>query len=127
MDSGIVGVGQAAANIMRGQERLEDRDASLRKGRATTDAINAVGDLAAENAELRLHLATLIRLLISKMVISPEEFQELCAGIDGMDGVMDGRFDGRIMSDGSVVVDEKAQDDLALRELSAIVKKKASE
>jgi len=124
MDNAAIGIGQLAGNIIRGQERLGDREASSRKGRATTDAIKAVGQLEAENAELRLYLATVIRLLISKMVITPEEFQELSAGIDGMDGVVDGRFDGQITSDGSVVGGEKAQEDLALRELSAAVKKK---
>ena len=123
MDSAALGIAQLVNNITSGQDRLLARKADLRKTRTVDEAIKAVGQLQAENAELRLYLATVICLLISNKIVSPEEFEKLSTLIDGMDGVVDGRFDGQIGTDGTAGVGAKAPGDLALRELSDAVKK----
>ena len=45
MDNAAIGITQMANNIARSQDRLADREANALKGRATTDAIKAVGQL----------------------------------------------------------------------------------
>ena len=52
--------------------------------------------LQQENGELKLYLAALIRLLISKDVIARDEFARLVDVIDRSDGNDDGRFTGPI-------------------------------
>ena len=123
MDIAALGIAQLVDNITSGQDRLLARKADLRKARTVNEAIKAVGQLQAENAELRLYLATVICLLISNKIVSPEEFEKLSTLIDGMDGIVDGRFDGQIGTDGTAGAGAKARGDLALRELSAAVKK----
>ncbi|MDP6046944.1 MAG: hypothetical protein QGG25_15150 [Phycisphaerae bacterium] len=123
MPDTVAGIAQLARNITSGYDRIQDREASLRKARIDEDVIRAIGKLQAENAELRLSLATVICLLMSKRVISGDEFEELSTAIDKMDGVSDGRFDGKIGTDGTAGVGAEARQDLALRELSAALKK----
>ena len=123
MDHAAIGIAQLVNNITDGQERLADRKTNLRRARTVQEAIEAIGRLQTENAELRLYLATVICLLMSKGVISQEEFAELSVAIDGMDGVADGRFDGQIAPDGTVGASAETRKDVALRELSAVVKK----
>ncbi|QDU34130.1 hypothetical protein KS4_21920 [Poriferisphaera corsica] len=50
-----------------------------------------------ENAELKLYLASLIRLLSSKGLISEEELQAMVEQIDASDGEADGRFEGDVI------------------------------
>ncbi|MDF7826085.1 hypothetical protein P4B35_18790 [Pontiellaceae bacterium B12227] len=50
-----------------------------------------------ENAELKLYMASLIRLLLSKGTISAEELTSLVDEIDGADGKIDGRYNGAIL------------------------------
>ena len=52
--------------------------------------------LLAENAELKLYLASLIRLLTSKGTISPAELKAMVEAIDAEDGNSDGKYDGDI-------------------------------
>ncbi len=53
--------------------------------------------LQAENNELKLYLAAMIRLLISKDVINADEITKLVWAIDREDGAVDGRMDGPIV------------------------------
>ena len=53
--------------------------------------------LLAENGELKLYLASLIRLLTSKGTISPEELKAMVEAIDAEDGTSDGKYDGDIV------------------------------
>ncbi len=123
MDYAGLAIAQLVDNITRGQDQSMARRTDLRKVRTVNEAIKAIGQLQAENSELRLYLATVICLLISKGVVSREEFEKLSTVIDGMDGVVDGRFDGRIGTDGTAGVGAKARGNQALRELSATLKK----
>ena len=52
--------------------------------------------LSAENDELKLYLAALIRLLTNKDVISTGEITRLVEAIDAEDGSIDGRAAGPI-------------------------------
>ncbi len=53
-------------------------------------------DLANENAELKLYLAALIRLLTAKGAITPGDLETMVNAVDAEDGQVDGRFDGDI-------------------------------
>jgi hypothetical protein len=53
--------------------------------------------LVAENAELKLYLAALVRLMARKGSISKEELQAMVAAIDAEDGRQDGRSTGKIV------------------------------
>jgi hypothetical protein len=57
---------------------------------------NDVAQLRAENDELRLYLAALVRLLTSKGVVTREELENIVAIVDTDDGRSDGRFRGPI-------------------------------
>lgn len=53
--------------------------------------------LFAENAELKLYVAGLIRLLVSKGQLAREELVAMVEQIDGEDGSRDGGYDGPIV------------------------------
>lgn len=57
---------------------------------------DAVAELAQENAELKLYLSAVVRLLISKSIVKREELEAIVEEIDRSDGQQDGRFDGPI-------------------------------
>ncbi len=50
--------------------------------------------LQADNDELRLYLAAIVRLLISKGLVSREEMQQVVDAVDAEDGSRDGRYRG---------------------------------
>ena len=49
-----------------------------------------------ENDELRLYLVAVVRLLISKGIVSGEEMRKLVDAIDAEDGMRDGRYKGKL-------------------------------
>ena len=53
--------------------------------------------LEIENSELKLYLATIIRLLIAKEVFTKNEFARFVDIIDLSDGERDGQYDGDIV------------------------------
>lgn len=55
-----------------------------------------MGQLQAENDELRLYLAAIVRLLTSKGIVSREELQRVVDVIDAEDGKQDGRYRGSV-------------------------------
>lgn len=50
-----------------------------------------------ENAELKLYLAGLMRLLLSKNVIDKSELEQFINLVDAEDGSTDGKFSGEMM------------------------------
>lgn len=73
--------------------------ASLRDELRRSRAHGAVGDTAqlqAENDELRLYLAAIVRLLTSKGIISREELRQVVDLVDAEDGRHDGKYTGRV-------------------------------
>lgn len=79
------------------QRALAQIDGQLQAGhkfdRDSTDALNR---LARENAELKLYLAAVIRLLASKGVVSPAELTTIVDTIDRSDGTGDGYYTGSL-------------------------------
>lgn len=65
--------------------------------RQTADALQR---LARENAELKLYLAALIRLLASKGVVTSAELTAIVETIDRSDGQADGGYTGPLAGSG---------------------------
>jgi hypothetical protein len=63
------------------------------KDKTQDQKINA---LIAENAELKLYLASVVRLLTAKGAISTQELKAMVDAIDAEDGKVDGKYDGDI-------------------------------
>src|SRR5262245_9614766 len=74
--------------------RLKDR---LKASRARDEESDReIERLAAENDELRLYVAAILRVLVSKGVVSGNELGELIRSIDAEDGASDKAYRGRI-------------------------------
>ena len=56
-----------------------------------------IGLLQRENAELKLYLAALVRLLLAKKAFSPEELRRIVDVVDASDGAADGQFHGEVV------------------------------
>ncbi len=69
-------------------------DGAFRKDMSQDEAIRW---LMSENAELKLYVAALVRLLVRKGSLSAEELQAMVAAVDAEDGSKDGRFTGKIV------------------------------
>ena len=84
-------------DIQDTQANLGQITAQLQAGhrfdRETADALNR---LARENAELKLYLAAVIRLLASKGVVTPAELTAIVDTIDRSDGSGDGGYHGNL-------------------------------
>lgn len=53
--------------------------------------------LQEENDELKLYVATLFRLLVSKGITTQDEVRSLIETIDAEDGAADGKFEGDVI------------------------------
>jgi hypothetical protein len=58
---------------------------------------NKIDRLEQENAELKLYLASVVRLLLSKGVVSAGELEAMVELIDGADGAVDGKKSGSVI------------------------------
>lgn len=56
--------------------------------------------LRQENEELKLYHVSLMRLLVSKGVVSREEIQRVVEAVDAQDGSADGRYSGDMAQEG---------------------------
>ena len=83
----------------QGTFQVEDKIAAvtptLIASTSITDTVNSA--LIKENAELKLYLATLLRLLTKKDVISEQELRAMVSAIDLEDGTADGKYDGNLV------------------------------
>ena len=77
--------------VRRLQSKIE------RNSDADVDQDVAIERLLYENAELKIYLSAMLRLLIEKSVLSNEEVERMVQSIDRLDGNEDGRFDGPIV------------------------------
>lgn len=77
------------------RDEIENLRDELRRSRARSPG-NDMGQLQAENDELRLYLAAIVRLLTSKGIVSREELQRVVDVIDAEDGKQDGRYRGSV-------------------------------
>ncbi len=74
-------------------QQSEDLTESMTKEVLATQ----VRKLTLDNAELRLYMAAVVRLLIHKNVLSRDEVKEVIDMIDASDGQADGNYDGQIL------------------------------
>jgi hypothetical protein len=52
--------------------------------------------LQTQNDELRLFLAVIIRILVSKGVVTEDEMKQIVYAIDAEDGTLDGKYTGKL-------------------------------
>ena len=97
------------ASIERRRERIAKSSGGMGAGQAE--------ELLADIGELKLAMATLINVLITKGVVSEQELLAQADAIDALDGQADGQFSGSVQPDGKVVPDQPrartSLDDLA--------------
>ena len=88
------------------QMDIEELRSGLRRMRRNAAAHSAISaqkqaevlqGLEAENAELKLYLAALVRLLVAKGVVSADELRQVVEAVDAEDGQADGRLDGKVV------------------------------
>jgi hypothetical protein len=77
------------------KREIESLRDELQRSRATSPGAD-ISTLQAENDELRLYLAAIVRLLTSKGVVSREEIKQVVDALDAEDGLQDGKFKGRL-------------------------------
>ena len=65
-----------------------------RKDMSQDETIDA---LVNENAEIKLYLASMIRLLTAKGNISREELEAMVEAVDAEDGTVDGKYEGNVV------------------------------
>lgn len=76
-------------------EKLTTRvgvERALREG-----ADQMIGQLRRENNELKLYLAALVRLLVSKHVVSVDEIRAIVDALDREDNKADGVYEGPVV------------------------------
>ena len=109
-----MGVAGVVGQLMERQNQMINQN--IRRSRRHSKHVEE-GD-----SELRLYVATLISILISKKIISPEEFEEISKIIDGMDGQVDAKFEGTIDSKGHPEPMQGGAEGHALDQLARAVK-----
>jgi hypothetical protein len=67
-----------------------------RQGQVDSGQDARIATLEAENRELKLYLAAVIRLLVARGAMDADEFARLIDVIDRADGAADGQFGGDI-------------------------------
>lgn len=79
------------------QETLDRIKRHLQEtSRFDQDVARNLADLARENAELKLYLAAIVRLLVAKGTVTPAELAAVVEAIDRSDGQTDGGLSGKI-------------------------------
>jgi hypothetical protein len=84
-------------DIVDQKAELESLREELRHSRLSSpEAAGDVARLQAENDELRLYLAALVRLLTTKGIVTREEIKRVVDLVDAQDGARDGRYKGSV-------------------------------
>ena len=84
-------------DIQDTQETLAQIGESLRRTHDFKQRVGAnLQELATENAELKLYLAAIVRVLVAKGIVTAKELEQLVDALDRDDGQRDGRFEGKI-------------------------------
>jgi hypothetical protein len=84
-------IADAERDIRRLKRELDD---ATRARASQTELVNA---LSAENAELKLYLASIVRLLVQRGTLSREDIESMVATIDQEDGRIDGGHTGGLL------------------------------
>ena len=83
------------ADTERDIERLRREIAATTRRDLSQD--ERIDLLMRENAELKLYLASIIRLLLTRGTITRAELEAMVDAVDREDGQADGGFDGKII------------------------------
>lgn len=75
--------------------QLKHKLAKAQYNRASQD--HMINQLIVENAQTKLYLASIVRLLLSKGSITKQELEAMVDAIDAEDGKSDGMFNGDIV------------------------------
>lgn len=79
------------------KSEIENLRNELRGSRAAGHGdAGAIERLQAENDEMRLYVAAIVRLLISKGIVSREEMRQVVDAVDAEDGTRDGGYRGKM-------------------------------
>ncbi len=79
------------------RNEIEDLKQQLRRSRVSSPPVgDDIARLQAENDELRLYLAALVRLLTAKGLVSREEIRRVVNTVDAEDGTPDGKYQGDV-------------------------------
>ena len=70
----------------------------LRNNRVSSNDANDISQLKADNAELRLYLTAVVRLLTSKGIVTQDELKQIVDVVDAEDGIQDGRISGTVVN-----------------------------
>ena len=76
-------------------QQLKYKIASAQNKNVSQDQI--IKELITEHAQMKLYLASIVRLLLSKGGISKAELEVMIDAIDAQDGKTDGMFHGNIV------------------------------
>ena len=80
------------------REALEHLETSVSIERAMREgADQLIGQLRRENSEIKLYLAAVVRLLMSKDVVTSAEIREIVDALDREDGTPDGVYNGKVV------------------------------
>jgi len=71
-----------------------------RRREASRTVERSLEELQHENDELKLYLASVLRLLVGKGIATDEEIRAMVAAVDGEDGTEDGRYTGPMPPEG---------------------------
>jgi hypothetical protein len=111
-------IGVVASRQMReGTDNIRSHGAAARAARDAGNFAAAVDHLLAENAELKLYVAALIRAAIHSDLVTHEQFRKLKDAIDASDGLPDGQFEGTICPDGRL---QSGPQDISRQQLNAL-------
>ncbi|NQV34712.1 MAG: hypothetical protein HQ515_18605 [Phycisphaeraceae bacterium] len=76
-------------------QQLKRKIAGEQNSKASQDRI--IKQLVNENAQVKLYLASIVRLMLSKGSITKQELEIMVDAIDAEDGISDGMFHGDIV------------------------------
>lgn len=92
--------GGGKSDVDRGRALLAQmRDERLHNKTSGSHAVNPdqTAVLHAENDELKLYLAAVVRLLVDKRVCTVDEIKSIVHELDSADGAVDGKMQGHIL------------------------------
>ena len=81
----------------RQEIRRLKREMRSRSRDAGADLARRMDELEAENDELKLYMAAMLRYFASKGQLDVTQFRAIVEAVDAQDGSADGKFSGKIM------------------------------
>jgi hypothetical protein len=85
------------SDIDRGREVLARMRDERVQSHSQLPKVNDISAVHAENDELKLYLAAVVRLLVYKRVCTVEEISQMVEALDAADGALDHKMQGSII------------------------------